>query len=739
MGPIWMTLLLVSMFGLFSWSAFRRIRQVKIGVPDPRFAWTWEQIVNRIRTVLVYAFGQRRMPTYRLAGLAHIGIFVAFLVLLLNSLMLWARGFDAGFDFWGVLSVDRPVGQLYAFLREIAAFLAIVGSVVFLYLRWVKRGHDSGDPKAVKNLPRMTLGHQPNRYVFTEGILILFIIITMMGADYLYVGATLVLDARAATQPLEAGWWEPVSGVVAQLVSDVESEQLVTASQHVGFWWHSAFVLLFLNLLPYTKHFHVLTVMPNVFAYDPRPNALPKVDDLEGRVEREESLGINRLGDLTYKHIIDLYTCTECGRCSDNCPAYITGKVLSPKHLTLALRDSLYAAEKNLFTEAATAEPASTGTAVQASGNGGVPIHTFPPAPSGGYFVSDTVVDLVPNVIHPDVIWGCTSCRACEEQCPVMISYVDKIIGMRREEVMMKSAFPGELQGAFQGIETNGNPWNLAAGDRGTWADGLDVPLLSDKPDAQVLYWVGCAASYDDRAKRVARALVKLLKQAGVDFAILGPEETCTGDPARRAGNEYLFQILAEQNIETFNRYEVAKKTVLTACPHCFNTLGNEYRDFGGAYNVVHHSEFLAGLLEDGRLTPTKPVNGKVVYHDSCYLGRYNQVYDAPRTVLESIDGVELAEVPYWNRKKGLCCGAGGAQMFMEEQGEERVNNKRTLQLLDTGATTIASSCPFCMTMLTDGVKDQEKETTIGQRDIAEILADAVGVDGVTAARATAD
>jgi Fe-S oxidoreductase len=729
MGPIWMTLLLVSMFGLFAWSAFRRLRQITVGVPDPRFAWTVEQIIDRTKTVLVYVFWQRRMPTYRLAGFAHVGIFVAFLVLLLNSIMLWVRGFDAGFDFWGVFSVDQPLGQLYAFLREIAAFLAIVGSFVFLYLRWVKRGHDSGDPQAVKNKPRMTLGHHPNRYVFTEGILILFIIITMMGADFLYVGSTLVLDARLLGEPLDARWWEPFGGIVAQLVSDVENQQFLTASQHVGFWWHSAFVLIFLNLLPYTKHFHVLTVMPNVFAYDPRPNALPKVDDLEGRVEREESLGINRLGDLTYKHIMDLYTCTECGRCSDNCPAYITGKVLSPKHLTLAIRDHLYASEKNLFATAESSAEVSGATAVQASRNGGKPIHTFPAAPEGAYFVGDTVVDLVPNVLHPDVIWGCTSCRACEEQCPVMISYVDKIIGMRREEVMMKSAFPSELQGAFQGIETNGNPWNLAAMDRGNWAEGLDVPLVSDNPNAEILYWVGCAASYDDRAKRVARALCKLLKKAGVDFAILGPEETCTGDPARRAGNEYLFQMLAEQNIETFNRYEVSRKTVLTACPHCFNTLGNEYREFGGDYNVVHHTEFLAGLLKAGKLKPTKPVNGKVVYHDSCYLGRYNQVYDAPRKVLESIDGVELAEVPYWNRKKGLCCGAGGAQMFMEEQGEERVNNKRTLQLLDTGATTIASSCPFCMTMLTDGVKNQEVGDTIGQRDIAEILADAVQLD----------
>ncbi len=731
MGPIWMTLLLVSTLGFFSWSAFRRMRQVKIGVPDPRFAWNGEQIADRAKTLMIYAFGQKKMPNYTMAGFAHVGIFVAFQVLLLNSLMLWGRGFDPSFDFWGLLSTDHLFGKLYSFVKELAAFAAIVGSVLFLYLRWVKRGVDSGDPKAVKGKPRMTLGHHANRYIFTEPILILFIIITMMAADFLYVGASLVVESRAYGEAIHAGWWEPFAGIVAQLLSGVENDSALKAFMHAGFWWHSAFVLIFLNILPYSKHFHVLTVIPNVFAYERRPNALPKVEDLEGKVEREESLGINRLTDLTYKHIMDLYTCTECGRCSDNCPAYITGKKLSPKHLTLAIRDHLYATEKDMFgKDALVAEPSDAPEAAPEPSSAEEPIHTFPAAPEGGYFVGETVVDLVPNILHPDVIWGCTSCRACEEQCPVMISYVDKIIGMRREEVMMKNEFPGELQGAFNGIETNGNPWNISAMDRADWADGLDIPLLSDKPDAEVLYWVGCAASYDDRAKKVARAVSMLLKKARVDFAILGTEETCTGDPARRAGNEYLFQMLAEQNIETLNGYEAAKKTIITACPHCFNTLANEYSDFGGSYDVVHHSDFLNGLLVAGKLVPSKAVKGKVVYHDSCYLGRYNQVYDSPRQILEAIEGLELTEVPYWNRKKGLCCGAGGAQMFMEEHGE-RVNNKRTLQLLDTGATTIATGCPFCMTMLTDGLKDAEKEEEIGQRDIAEILAEAIELNEV--------
>ncbi|MEZ4287186.1 MAG: (Fe-S)-binding protein [Polyangiales bacterium] len=722
MSPIGMTVLLVSTLGFFAYSAYRRTRQLLVGNPDARFAWTPDQIVERTKALLVYVFAQKKMPYYTLAGIAHIGIFVAFQVLLLNSLMLWGRGFNPDFTFWGLLSEEHIVGKGYSFVKELSAFAALVGAFAFLYLRIVKKGNDSGDPTQVKDKPRMTLGFEPN--------LILFIIITMMLADFLYVGGSLVLRAREAGEPVHAGWWEPFGGMVASMLSSIKSDGVVKGFQHLGFWWHSAFVLIFLNILPYSKHFHVLTVIPNVFAYDPKPNALQKVEDLEGKVEREESLGIAKITDLTYSQILDLYTCTECGRCSDNCPAYITDKMLSPKHLTLALRNHLYSTEKDMFgNKDGIVMPSDTAAKGPMPSDGTVPLHTHPAAPAGGYFEGGTVVDLVPNILHPDVIWGCTTCRACEEQCPVMISYVDKIVGMRREEVMMKNEFPAELQGAFNGLETNGNPWNISAMDRADWSSGLNVPLISDNRDADVIYWVGCAASFDDRAKKIARAVAQLLKKAGVNFAILGTEETCTGDPARRAGNEYLFQMLAEQNIETLNGYNADKKTILTACPHCFNTLGNEYGDFGGKYDVVHHTDFLNGLLVAGKLKPTRSVTAKVVYHDSCYLGRYNQVYDSPREILQSIKGVELVEVPYWSRNKGLCCGAGGAQMFMEEQGEKRVNNKRTLQLLDTGAKTIASGCPFCMTMLTDGLKAEEKEEEIAQLDVVELLAQAIDLE----------
>lgn len=717
MSPIAMTLLLVSTIAFFSWTAVRRWRQLRLGAPDPSFSLAGGELEKRLEDTAIYAFGQKRMPWYRSAGIAHILIFVGFMVLLARSVMLWGRGYDPDFAMFGILSTDHVVGQLYNLAKDTFAVLVLIGVAVFVHLRVVKREQ------------RMTLG--------VEGLMILGIIGTMMLADILYDGARHVLISRASGVPLHVQWFEPVGSAAALALQGIESPTTLNVLQHLGFWWHSAFVLIFLNILPYSKHFHILTAIPNVFfRYRGPRGRLPKIEDLEGKVEREEAIGVSKLTDLTWNHILDLYTCTECGRCSDNCPAYTTGKKLSPKHLTLALRDHLYDTEGAFFgAKDDVARPKTPGSIEEkvhegrTSPSGREELHTFPKPPPEGYFVSDTPVDLVPNIIHPDVIWACTTCRACEEQCPVMISYVDKIVGMRRDQLMIKNEFPPELTTAFNGIETNGNPWNISAMDRADWSDGLDVPLLSDRPQAEVLYWVGCAASFDDRAKKVARSVAKLLKHAGVDFAILGTEETCTGDPARRAGNEYLFQMLAQQNVETLNGYAASEKTIITACPHCFNTLLNEYSDFGGTYRVVHHSEFLMGLVAARKLVPSKPVKGQVVFHDSCYLGRYNDVYDSPREILKAIPGVELVEVPYWNRNKGLCCGAGGARMWMEEHVGTRVNEKRTLQLLDTGAKTVATGCPFCMTMITDGIKAQEKEEEIEQMDVAELLARSVAFE----------
>jgi Fe-S oxidoreductase len=660
------------------------------------------------------------MDYYQPAGIAHKLIFVGFAVLLLRTLILWGRGFVPSFSLF-VLAPYTKLGMAYEVAKDTVAILVLCGVSVFFYYRLVK-------PQK-----RMTLSF--------EGLLILLIISTMMLADMLYDGTAMVLASKhrelcgGANPAAGAALCESVGKIVApfglpahpvhadfalfpspggsamaQLVRDASPRALVVLA-HAGFWVHSTLVLLFLNLLPHSKHFHIITAIPNVFLKNMNPpgRLMPMAENNEKLMEQMMAasenpdptslpIGVARPEHLTWKSILDFFTCTECGRCSDNCPAHRTGKILSPKHYLLAMRDHLYGHEKEICD---------------------------------GEFKS---IDLVPNIVHPDVLWGCTTCRACEEQCPVLISYVDKIVGMRRNLVMIKNEFPQELQKPFQGMEVNGNPWNLSRQDRSAWSDGLGIPTMSEKPDAQVLYWVGCAASYDDRAKKIARATARLMKQAGVDFAILAQEENCTGDPARRAGHEVLFAQLAETNAATLNGYKEkgGMKQVVTTCPHCFNTLKNEYPDFGVQLEVVHHTDFLLGLLAEGKLEPRTPVEGRVVYHDSCYLGRYNGVYESPREILRRIPGVELVEPEYWTKQRGLCCGAGGAQMWMEEQNHNRVNIKRTLQLVDSlvqnpteasgGAKTVASACPFCMTMLTDGLKSQSLEDSIRQMDVAELL-----------------
>jgi Fe-S oxidoreductase len=532
---------------------------------------------------------------------------------------------------------------------------------------------------------------------------------------------------------------------------------------HAGFWMHSLLVLLFLNLLPYGKHFHVITVLPNVFFLRLGPSGrVPPIADIEGRLEREETLGAKRIQDFSWKSALDFYTCTECGRCSDQCPATRTGKLLSPKHLCIALRDHMYLREEQLIGPHVALAPrgqraapsgAAGEQAAAETGNVGSADPTYtgeaPRKPHGTRdreaLAHDPAAgavlhteELTPAWVSPEVLWACTTCGACEQECPVFITYIDKIVDMRRNLVMERGEFPEQLQQTFKGLETVGNPYSFSPEQRGEWAAGLNIPLRAEKPDAEWLFWVGCAPSFDDRSRKIARATAELFQEAGIDFAILGPEEQCNGDPARRAGNEYLFQMLAQANIETLNRYNVKK--IVTTCPHCYHTLKNEYPDFGGHYELVHHTELLAQLVRQGKLRPRFPVRATIAYHDACYLGRHNDVYDAPREIISHIPGARVAEAPE-SRDRGMCCGAGGAQMWKEEEhGDARVNHTRVKQLLrvlpDGGATgqasrsdgsrpTIATACPFCMTMLTDGCRDQGFDD-VQQLDVAEILHRAV-------------
>jgi Fe-S oxidoreductase len=711
MSPIGMLALLVAALSAFGWSASRRWQLLRAGQPVARF----DRIGERLRGTWRFAFRQQRMAYYQPTGIAHQLIFLGFMVLLLRSLVLWGRGFSPTFNFW-VLAPWMPLGRVYEFAKDWVATLVLGGTFVFFYYRLFN------PPK------RITLSF--------EATLILVIIAVMMVADMAYDGASQVLlvrktemcgmgtaslatasqcDAiRTIVAPLGehdlmgkvewSPWPSPAGSLFAVAFRGLGASALVWIAR-IGFWTHSSLVLIFLNLLPHSKHFHVITAIPNVFLRDLTPpgRLRPVAESTEKLMEQMEKamelpdpaaapIGISRLEHFSWKAILDFYTCTECGRCSDNCPAHKTGKILSPKHLTLDLRNNLYAREEEFLSAPAKAHPA---------------------------------LNLAPDLIHPDVLWACTTCRACEEQCPVFISYVDKIVDMRRNLMMVRNEFPNQLNKTFQALETNGNPWNLSRMDRAAWNEGLGVVTLAEKPTAEVLFWVGCSASYDPRAKKIARATATLLKQAGVDFAILGEEESCTGDPARRAGNELLYLMLAEGNVATLNGYKEkgGMKTVVTTCPHCFNTLKNEYPDLGCKLEVVHHTDFLLGLLAEKKLVPHNEVAGKVAYHDSCYLGRYNGIYEPPREILRRIPGVELVEAEYWNKQRGLCCGAGGAQMWMEEQNTNRVNVKRTLQLVDTGAKTVASACPYCMTMLTDGLKNENLEDEIKQLDVAELLA----------------
>ncbi|MFQ5590513.1 MAG: (Fe-S)-binding protein [Phycisphaerae bacterium] len=676
MNPMLMTLLLLTGWGVFAYSARRRWRLMMIGRAEGRS----DQPGKRLRLTLKYAFAQLCMRRYKLAGAAHMLVFVGFLVLLLRTLILWGRGFYEPFDFW-IFGKEDVLGRVYSLLKDLFVVLVILGTLVFVYYRVVSR------------LERMTLS--------IEGLVILGIILVMMVADVLYDGAAMARHGEHSLIP-----YEPAGSLAAMMLRGLP-EQALTTLKHLGFWTHTILVLVFLNLLPYSKHFHVITAIPNVYAQslDP-PGRLPPLVDIEGMLEREETLGTKRIDQFSWKSILDFYTCTECGRCSDHCPATKTGKKLSPKQFTLDLRDFLYKHETKLVA-------AKTGADISVDGD--TPEHHR---------------DLVEGIIDREVLWACTSCRACETECPVFITYVDKIVDMRRSLVQERGEFPNELQAAFRGLESSANPWAFPADDRTKWAEGLDVRTMAEHPDAEVLFWVGCAPAYDERAKKVTRATVRLMQQAGVDFAVLGTQEQCTGDVARRAGNEYLFQTLARANIEVLNGYGVDKKRIVTTCPHCFNTLANEYPDFGGNYKVIHHTTFLAELIAQGKLKPTKRVEKKVAFHDSCYLGRYNEVYDAPRNVLKSIPGLDLIE-PEQTRDRGLCCGAGGAQMFKEEEpGKQRVNALRTTQLLDTAPDAISSACPFCMRMLTDGLAEKERED-LPQLDIAELLLEAVEITDV--------
>jgi len=463
-------------------------------------------------------------------------------------------------------------------------------------------------------------------------------------------------------------------------------------------------LLVFLNYLPYSKHLHVIVSLPNTFLSNTSgPGAIGAMKPMDLEAETEQ-FGAADVMHLSWKNLLDGYSCTECGRCTSVCPANLTGKPLSPRKIVINTRERL--------SEVAPAIVGGTDVVAQPLLGG--------PAPEvqAGRRLIDTF-------ISEEELWACTSCRACVHECPVSIDQLEIINELRRGLVLTESRFPEEVQPAFESLERNGSPWAFKPADRATWAEGLDIPTMAEltgrglRPD--VLFWVGCMGSFDDRAKKVTVAFARILQASGVDFAILGQEESCHGDPARRMGNEYLYQMLAKQAIETLNGYGVT--TVVTSCPHCFHQIGKEFPQLGGHFDVIHHSEYLARLLAEGKV-PLDSEDGRhltVAFHDSCYLGRYNDVYDAPREAIRrSLPVVTLTE-PARTRDRGLCCGAGGGRMFMEERTGKRINVERTEELLATGADELAVACPFCLTMISDGARTLGSDVPV--QDIAEVVA----------------
>lgn len=667
MGAIIMAVALLAAFGFFSWSAYGRLKLLKVGAADHRF----DNVGERIKRMLMVAFFQTKLMKYPVMGRIHALIFWGFLVLLINTVILWGRAFDPGFNL--LIFGDNPLGHAYHFVKDIMSAVVLFAAGLALLHRVVLKPE------------RLTKS--------AEAGLILLIIITMMVADMFYWGNEMLQSGATGFN-----WAVPFASIASMVLGALGNETAATIGL-VGFWTHTILVLVFLNLLPHGKHFHVVTAIPNVFlsSLDP-PGKLPTdlniekelkdAEDADANDDEDASFGVSEIRHFTWKDMLDMYSCTECGRCTDNCPAAKTGKPLSPKQYLCDLRNHLYARQAELL--------------------------------SGKVEVKE----LVPEVIKPEVIWSCTTCRACEEECPVTNTFVDKIVKMRRDLVENRGKPPAELAVALRGMETNQNPWNLSAMDRDGWSEDLEVPEFNSK-ECEYLLFVGCMGSFDDRAKKITRALVKLLQEAKVSFGYLGTDEPCCGETARRGGSESNFRMMLDENVESFK--DLGVKKIITACPHCFNTFKNEYPEFGGNYEVMHHTELLAKLVKEGKIAPKEKIEQKVVYHDACYLGRHNSVYNPPRDILKSIPGLNLVEVKT-SRSRALCCGAGGGRFFMEEEGE-RVGNRRTGELLEADPKTVASACPYCMTMLSDGLKSKDLFDAKGQMDVAELLAVSAGLE----------
>jgi Fe-S oxidoreductase len=675
------------------------------GQPAPeRLEYARRHPGREAETQLTEVIGQRKLLKWSVPGAAHAATFWGFIVLLLTIIEAYGALFSRTFYIPGI-------GQSAAlgFIEDLFAVGVLAGIITFTIIRWRNNPHTEG------RASRFFGSH--TRAAWLVLAMIAAVIVTLL----IYRGAQ---ENTGVFPYADDGAWPFASWVVGKWLHPLGYG--VNSVLEVTFILAQlAVILSFLVIVTYSKHLHIFLAPLNVL-FGRRPNALGplepmrsagKVLDFEEADPDTDVFGIGKVEDLTWKGMLDLGTCTECGRCQSQCPAWATGKPLSPKQVILDLRDHAFAKAPYLLAPEDQRE--SLPDLIKAEAQ----------RPLVGTEAENGVID-------PEVIWSCTNCGACVEECPVDIEHIDHINGMRRHQVLIESAFPQEATTMLNNLERRGNPWGMAEDKRLEWVTELDfeVTVLDGKipEDVEYLYWVGCAGALEDRAKKATKAIAELLHAAGVKFAVLGPMEACTGDPARRLGNEFVFSMLAQQNIETLNDAGVAAgtgKKVIASCPHCFNTISREYPQLGGNYEVIHHTQLLARLVEEGKLTPVNPVDEKITYHDPCFLGRHNKVYTPPRAIIDAVPGT-TAEEMHRCKGKGFCCGAGGARMWLEERTGKRINEERIEEALALDPDTVSTACPYCMVMLGDAVNAKkaagQAKQTLEVIDVAQLLVRAV-------------
>ena len=658
----------------------------------------------RVRALVTDVLGQRKILQWSGTGILHTFVFWGFLVLQTHTLEAFGEIFDD--DFAIPIVGDEA---WFGFLQDLFTVLVLVGVIGFAVIRFAQA------PDRLGRRSRFSGSHlDEGWYVLLAEFGLLYTVMILRGAR----------AARGSLPYPDGAFVSTWLGGRFGGLSETDLEVLATV-------FLVAHLIVFAGFMLFTvhsKHLHVFTIPFNV-AFARQPKALGKLETKRIDVEQmseDDVLGVGAIEQFGFKRYLDMYTCTECGRCQSQCPAWNTGKPLSPKLLIMDLRDHLF--EKGPYILDGSAANGDGGGAGAASDGAG--------AHAGADVLGMMLAGDEPGqdnaVIDFDVLWTCTTCGACVEECPVDIEHIDHILDLRQYKVQMESSFPTEAAGMLRNIENSGDPWGLGSAKRTEWMSGLDVPVVDGviDPDVEYLFWVGCAGALEDRSRKTTRTVAGLLNAAGVRWATLGPGESCTGDPARRLGMEYLFQMMAQTNVETLKEAGAEQVTIVATCPHCFNTIRNEYPDFDGHFRVLHHTELLSRLVEEGRLTPQSEIAKRVTYHDPCYLGRHNDIYDEPRSVVDVVGGLETVEMPRC-RNKGFCCGAGGARFWMEERIGKRVNHDRIEEALELRPDLVSTACPFCLVMLDDAVADKTGagELVEGQVqvvDVARILADSL-------------